>query len=1232
MAQSLKDHPFQIAYGPNDDRVNDFYVPALSRSLRYDRSAGFFSSSALAVAAAGVARLIKNNGKMRLLVGAQLSENDVKALQGGADLANIVALRMQAGLDEIQDAVAKSRLAALAWMVKEGTLEVRVVLPKGPDGFPLPAAVCRDYYHPKSGLFTDADGNQVAFSGSINESQQAWLHNYEQFMVYTSWNPALVPYISQLVRAFETLWHGQEGDWIALPLPEAVRKQLVSYCSPEPPATDPLEKDEEAPTSVNPALLSAEEIERHLFQFLRDAPYMPNAHRLGQAVSAVRLWPHQKRVVDRIVDTFPQRYMICDEVGLGKTLEGGAIIRQLTLTGRVRRALILAPKSVCRQWQEELYEKFLLNVPLYDGGTFVDYFERDLPCEAENPWNAFPLVLASSQLAKRSDRQAELFSANPWDFVLVDEAHHARRKDFLSGRYRRNRLLSLLLGPQEHAGQPGLTGRSRSVLLMTATPMQVDPREVWDLLQVLGMGGMWGASDDDFVRFFEELREGFDRANWRFILRMVRDHFEHGGSIDESFAGVAEDKVGLVTWQTIRNLPFSNKIGTTLAQIDDGDHAVLMEFVRRHTPLARYIFRNTRSLLREYQRRGLLGDDKVPTRRPEPAWIPMRPEERELYDRIEEYISDFYKKYEAERKGLGFIMTVYRRRLTSSFYAITRSLERRLQFLRGDPNIGTMVGLTEEDIEEDDLDEDVLEEIGSADRSLQRQEIAYIVDFVATLRLLGPDSKVEQLLEDLKELLQKRETVLVFTLYTDTMDFLRGQLRPIYGSQVACYSGRGGEIWDGIGWKRVTKEEIKKDFREERIKILIGTDALSEGLNLQTCGMMINFDMPWNPMRVEQRIGRIDRIGQRHDDVWIRNYFYEDTVEARIYLALQDRIQWFEEVVGDLQPILARVARAIQSAAMETGAARVHLLNQEIEAIKRDLDERQTSSLNLDQYLFADVALPQEEMVPVTQAEIERFILKSKIAGELFSLHREIPGAYETTLDGSRAGVTFDPALFDEHPSTLRLLTYHEQLFDQLLDRIEAPSKGTLPPWIVRMAGSAPPLVAYYMATDDGVELVPNLATFEALVEAANGHVLDQTLEHAIRSDFEARHRTLREREVAVEESQRRADEATLREQARGLLLRATYLDLALARQGELFGVAPNNAGFTEEAVLALRRRGFPFAPLIRLVGTAGIVPSPTDPFHVQVQDATRESLNKKLEATKERIQQLLQKFAQKQA
>ncbi|MBC7249771.1 MAG: hypothetical protein H5T62_05745 [Anaerolineae bacterium] len=167
-------------------------------------------------------------------------------------------------------------------------------------------------------------------------------------------------------------------------------------------------------------------------------------------------------------------------------------------------------------------------------------------------------------------------------------------------------------------------------------------------------------------------------------------------------------------------------------------------------------------------------------------------------------------------------MTVYRRRLTSSFYAVQQSLKRRLAFLRGQAGLG----LVEDDLEQEELSLDV-DELDLADRALFHEEIEYVEDFVHALGALGGnDSKVEQLLKDLRQIFRQRDTVIVFTQYTDTMDFLREQLRQSYGTQVACYSGRGGERWDGVMWVPVTKEEIKNAFREGKaVKILLCTEA-----------------------------------------------------------------------------------------------------------------------------------------------------------------------------------------------------------------------------------------------------------------------------------------------------------------------------------------------------------------------------------------------------------------------
>ncbi len=824
---SLREVEWQISYGPSDDRLNSFYIPALQRSVQYDRSTGFFSSSSLAVAATGVAGLIANGGTMRLLAGAQLSREDVDAITRGASLEGIVTDKLLAVLDQPVEDLLRRRLEVLAWMIAHGTLQIKVVLPRDANGLPIPAELAQDYYHPKEGLFTDANGDQLAFSGSINESMTGWQRNYEQFSVYFSWDGSR-PYLRQVAIRFDRVWEGREDDWIAFDIPQAARDALLRLVPANAPDHDPLAP----PVIIGPSPDEEARLrrERLMFQFIRDIPHFLTAQQLGAATCAITPWPHQMHVAQKIIDTYPKRYMLCDEVGLGKTIEAGLVLRQIVISGRVKRCLLLVPKSVSRQWQEEMYEKFVLDIPLYEGGRFWNYAGEELEWQydTDNPWDAFDMFIASSQLAKRRDRYEQVTSARPWDLVMVDEAHHARRRDFLQPIYRPNRLLDLLTAPNFQA---------KAILLMTATPMQVHPLEVWDLLKVLGLGGKWGADEGNFLHFYLELMKPFEEVNWDFVYEMVKDYLEYGGQLDPDFAEQARNALGFVDWNLLQQLPYDLHPSRAMRPLPESARPFVVEMARRHTPLRDVMFRNTRDLLREYVRRGLL-DENVPTRDPRLVWIPMRPEEMRLYLRIEEYISDFYRKYENERKGLGFVMTVYRRRLTSSFYAVRQSLERRLEFLEGRAE----QVFDDDDLEQADLEQDVTEILDDDQRSLYQEEIDYVESFISNLQHLSMhDSKTEQLIQDLNTIFRQRETAIVFTQYTDTMDYLRDKLLQVYGSQVACYSGRGGEIWNGIAWVGVTKEDIKQTFRVgEDIKILVCTEAASEGLNLQTCGVLIN--------------------------------------------------------------------------------------------------------------------------------------------------------------------------------------------------------------------------------------------------------------------------------------------------------------------------------------------------------------------------------------------------------
>ncbi len=1215
---SLPSFPFRIQYGASDDRLHDFYIPALERSVRYDRSSGFFSSSALAIAAAGVSRFIRNGGKMRLLCGAQLSPEDVRAIgDGSIRLEQAVSDRMERALELPEEGVLKERLEALSWMVAHDLLEIRVVLPLDRSGQPLPADESLEYYHPKEGCFTDAEGNRLGFTGSSNESARGWQRNYEVFTVYTSW-PRILDgeelssgklYIAGIQSRFEELWQGRNVDWVAMDVPRAVKEKLLRICPGEPPEHDPLER-----TPVPQPKPPSEDIlqrDRVVFRFLQEAPHLSSAGSLGMESCTINPWPHQVVTVTELLETFPRSYMLCDEVGLGKTIEAGLVLRQLIISGRIKRALLLVPSSVMKQWQEELYEKFALNIPRYENGVVLDVLGRIHDFSySRGAWNSFPFLIASSHLARRRDRQAELAAADPWDLLIVDEAHHARRKDFLADQYRPNRLLELLIGSGD---RPGIRDKARCIYLLTATPMQVDPREVWDLLRVIRLGGKWGASDRNFTKFFEEFRVPFDSRDWEFLLDMVRDQLEAGGKLDSAFEKLAQEKVGPVDWKRIRELPFSHSRKSTIAQLDTQARACLEEFVSRHTPVHSTIKRSTRNLLRKYREKGIL-KERVPTRKPEQVWVTLRDEgpedERSLYDRIEDYIADFYRKYEARRVGKGFIMTVYRRRLTSSFHALRKSLERRVKFLQGVARIEELY--TDDDVEDqDDLLQDLEYEHPEADPELAREELRYVEDFVRQLTRLSGDSKLERLFEDLRELIRKRSKAMVFTQYTDTMDYLRDKLRSVYGSQVACYSGRGGEVWNGLAWQVVGKEQIKKDFKTgDHINVLLCTESASEGLNLQTCGVLINYDMSWNPMRVEQRIGRIDRIGQVYDEVWIRNYFINETVESVVYQRLSDRIEWFKQVVGPLQPILQRVARLIENAAMTGAEERQSLLDREIESIRNQLESQSTDAFDLDSWVDDSVTGIRRTSGPATLEQMEKALTESPLCSGMFDRHPSIEGAYLLRIGPDSHPVTFKPAVFDEHPYSTRFMTWGEPLLDELLENLaekgrEAPKAG-----IAFFSSPATGHGAFFGCQGASPSEILDLETIRAAaVEKDTDWTADQ-VETASRV-FSACEQQLFEKARAAEAAIRSGEELALKEEARLILLEAASLEYARLDLLEGKDASPT----LSQALDSLARKGYPWRGLSSFAGQIVMPPALSGLLSVPMSSAGQAKRMAELEA-----------------
>jgi len=591
----------------------------------------------------------------------------------------------------------------------------------------------------------------------------------------------------------------------------------------------------------------------------------------------------------------------------------------------------------------------------------------------------------------------------------------------------------------------------------------------------------------------------------------------------------------------------------------------------------------------------------------------MQPEEIGLYDRIDEYITHFYQKYENERRGLGFVMTVYRRRLTSSFYAVRRSLERRLDYLRGE--IAWEEAYADDDTEQDELEFDLgLDtdegKLSEAERKRFEEELLYVEDFIGELRSLSiNDSKMERLKDDLRKAFRSRNTVLIFTQYTDTMDYLRGQLVEVYGSQVACYSGRGGETWNGIAWALDSKENVKNQFRDGEIRILVCTESASEGLNLQTCGVLINYDMPWNPMRVEQRIGRIDRIGQKYDEVWIWNYFYQDTIEDQIYERLAGRINWFEAVVGKLQPILTQVGQITRDLAMLSANEREIELEKRISELQEQLQRIEVEALNLDDYQESADYVPGPES-PVSLEELKKLLAESDATGHLFTPHPMIKDAYNLRWKEITLPITFSKLCFDEHPSTVRFMTYGSSIFEEILAEIPEPEKSRDEFGLVRAtAADEIELRGWYFSINGDSCLAESLRDLQRRMNQSSESEQQIPSADAVKTLFEASLQEFVSKQDEVIHLRHKAANLALRAKAQRLLLKAAMVEIALGQRPELFDKETYPNSFTEEAVKGLAHRRYPWAPLIMLVNTPGLRPESDDHFYLSISNNSKDSL-----------------------
>jgi len=460
---------------------------------------------------------------------------------------------------------------------------------------------------------------------------------------------------------------------------------------------------------------------------------------------------YQIDTVKRVLQEMRGRALLCDEVGLGKTIEAGLIMLEYILRGLVRKVLILCPPSLVTQWREEMRTKFNLDFVVYNEPPFSN---------TPDPWNRFDHVIGSINRLKLQHHRQQVEKI-PFDMVIVDEAHKCRNRETLNWKF-----VSIL--------------QKKYILLLTATPVQNDLSELFNLITLLRPGQL------ETARSFSH----------KFITRGDRMKPKN---VDE-----------------LRALT----------------HEVMVRNRRESSGVP------------------------LPRRHAETVNVHLSLTEKAFYTSLSQFVRERY--VENANGSTGLILKTLQKEAGSSHLAALQTVRK----------------LTESDALPGSRDE--------------LEELIHLADSISG------SAKVDALLKLIEA---SNEKLLLFTQYHATLQMLADELQA---------AGVGFTVFHG-GKSRGEKDEAVRRFAEDSgIQVLLSTESGGEGRNLQFCHVMVNYDLPWNPMKIEQRIGRIHRIGQEND-VYIFNLAASETIESHIIKILDTKINMFELVVGELDMILGNV-------------------------------------------------------------------------------------------------------------------------------------------------------------------------------------------------------------------------------------------------------------------------------------------------------------------------------------
>ncbi|WP_302325954.1 phospholipase D-like domain-containing anti-phage protein [Enterocloster lavalensis] len=876
-------------YSSRREKLDEAFLnKKLLHAKNYDRIAGYFCSSILEVAGEAIEAV---SGTVRVVCNSGLLKEDV-------DVAcHAQKMKQEWCAYEPEEKYASEegvgRLVRLYRLLSSGKLQIRV----------MPDEVY-GLMHGKAGVITYDDGSQTSFVGSINETKSAFRLNYEMV-----WEDDSAEAIEWVQSEFDFFWNNPYAvnlcDFVVEDIERISRRRVV-----------PLHDWREHAADAIPAAAVEEPVFRKEFG----------------------LWEHQKYFVELAFREHQTkdgaRFLLADQVGLGKTIQLAMSAKLMALSGD-EPILIIVPKTLVFQWQDEM--KSLLDMPsaVWTGHGWQDetgyfYPESGIRFILKCPRR---VGIVSQGLVARRTESARLLLQGHYECVILDEAHRARRrnpnKDADKNKADSNFLLQFI---------NEISSRTKSLLLATATPVQVNTIEAFDLINALSIPNM-KVMGDQYSEWHKHPQK---------MLDMVCGKVEPPESEN-------------AMWDIMRNpfpgRDFSNRITRLRNDLDIGDDVFVLPpevytearrstqnkirtlyvtdgFVRNFNPYIRHIVRRTREYLESTinEKTGepylkkievvLYGENNQDS-------IPLEGYLRQAYEKAQEFCNLLSQRVKAG----GFMSTLILKRIGSTILA-------------GETTAKKMLAWTEEgrQILADEFDtffeDDGEEEDGaySEVKQLTPEETELLRELVQMLTMnRDKDPKYERVMEILTKGVRDDKTpwkdrgCIIFSQYFDSAKHLAETLSvDIPGNVIGLYAGgdKSGYFVDGQ-FHKLLKDDIKSQVKERKIKILVGTDAASEGLNLQTLSTLINLDLPWNPTRLEQRKGRIQRIGQLSDSVSIYNMRYKDSVEDKVHKVLSQRLNDIYDMFGQIPDTLEDVWIDVATNNVEQAMERINAIPQQ---------------------------------------------------------------------------------------------------------------------------------------------------------------------------------------------------------------------------------------------------------------------------------------------------------------